>query len=282
MRNPAFDVTPHRYVTAIVCERGVARPPYAESLAEAGRVMRRLAALLALVAAAPLGASDWPRFRGPNGRASPDGRPLPASLAPETALWKVAVPPGYSSPVLFGERLYLTAYEGEQLLVLCLDKGTGRELWRREAPRTRRENARPPQRPGLAERRGGRRAGGGLLRRLRPRGLRPRRARAVADAARAVRQRLRRGRVADPRRGARGAGLRPVARLLRRGLRRRDRPRALARAPPRGALGAFDSGRSWSARAPRRSWSCPARSASTPTSCGREPAPGSRTACPRR
>jgi methylthioribose-1-phosphate isomerase len=31
-RNPAFDVTPHRYVTAIVCERGVARPPYPESL----------------------------------------------------------------------------------------------------------------------------------------------------------------------------------------------------------------------------------------------------------
>jgi methylthioribose-1-phosphate isomerase len=33
VRNPAFDVTPHRYVTAIVCERGVARPPYTESLA---------------------------------------------------------------------------------------------------------------------------------------------------------------------------------------------------------------------------------------------------------
>ena len=33
VRNPAFDVTPHRYVTAIVCERGVARPPYAETLA---------------------------------------------------------------------------------------------------------------------------------------------------------------------------------------------------------------------------------------------------------
>jgi methylthioribose-1-phosphate isomerase len=32
VRNPAFDVTPHRYVTAIVCERGVARPPYGESL----------------------------------------------------------------------------------------------------------------------------------------------------------------------------------------------------------------------------------------------------------
>jgi methylthioribose-1-phosphate isomerase len=30
--NPAFDVTPNKYVTAIVTERGVARPPYAESL----------------------------------------------------------------------------------------------------------------------------------------------------------------------------------------------------------------------------------------------------------
>jgi methylthioribose-1-phosphate isomerase len=32
VRNPAFDVTPHRYVTAIVCERGVARSPYGASL----------------------------------------------------------------------------------------------------------------------------------------------------------------------------------------------------------------------------------------------------------
>lgn len=32
VRNPAFDMTPHRYVAAIVCERGVAREPYAESL----------------------------------------------------------------------------------------------------------------------------------------------------------------------------------------------------------------------------------------------------------
>jgi methylthioribose-1-phosphate isomerase len=32
VRNPAFDVTPSRYVTAIVCEKGVARAPYRESL----------------------------------------------------------------------------------------------------------------------------------------------------------------------------------------------------------------------------------------------------------
>ncbi|MBM3774373.1 MAG: S-methyl-5-thioribose-1-phosphate isomerase, partial [Acidobacteria bacterium] len=32
VENPAFDVTPGRYVTAIITERGVARPPYGESL----------------------------------------------------------------------------------------------------------------------------------------------------------------------------------------------------------------------------------------------------------
>lgn len=39
VRNPAFDVTPHRYVTAIITERGVARAPFTESLRElaAGR-----------------------------------------------------------------------------------------------------------------------------------------------------------------------------------------------------------------------------------------------------
>src|SRR6202012_3802015 len=32
VENPAFDVTPHKYVTAIITERGVARAPYEESL----------------------------------------------------------------------------------------------------------------------------------------------------------------------------------------------------------------------------------------------------------
>jgi methylthioribose-1-phosphate isomerase len=32
VRHPAFDITPHALVTAIICERGVARPPYTESL----------------------------------------------------------------------------------------------------------------------------------------------------------------------------------------------------------------------------------------------------------
>ena len=30
--NPAFDVTPARLISAIICERGIARAPYVESL----------------------------------------------------------------------------------------------------------------------------------------------------------------------------------------------------------------------------------------------------------
>jgi methylthioribose-1-phosphate isomerase len=39
IENPAFDVTPAKYVTAIVTERGIARAPYEKSLRElAGQV----------------------------------------------------------------------------------------------------------------------------------------------------------------------------------------------------------------------------------------------------
>jgi len=34
VRHPAFDVTPARFVTAIITEAGVARPPYTESLVQ--------------------------------------------------------------------------------------------------------------------------------------------------------------------------------------------------------------------------------------------------------
>jgi methylthioribose-1-phosphate isomerase len=35
VRNPAFDVTPHRYITAIITDRGVMHPPFIETLADA-------------------------------------------------------------------------------------------------------------------------------------------------------------------------------------------------------------------------------------------------------
>jgi len=41
VENPAFDVTPARYVTAIITEHGVARAPYEESLRELGKQENR-------------------------------------------------------------------------------------------------------------------------------------------------------------------------------------------------------------------------------------------------
>jgi methylthioribose-1-phosphate isomerase len=38
VENPAFDVTPNRYVTAIITERGIVRAPYQQALRELGQV----------------------------------------------------------------------------------------------------------------------------------------------------------------------------------------------------------------------------------------------------
>jgi outer membrane protein assembly factor BamB len=105
-----------------------------------GRQGGWLAAVL-LLGAATLRGEDWPRFRGPNGAGVADGAALPGELLPtKNALWKIALPPGYSSPVIFGDRIYLTAFEGDALLTLCLRRSDGSTLWRREAPRPRKES----------------------------------------------------------------------------------------------------------------------------------------------
>ncbi|MGH9660607.1 MAG: PQQ-binding-like beta-propeller repeat protein [Bryobacteraceae bacterium] len=84
---------------------------------------------------------DWSRFRGPNGTGVSAARDVPAVFGPEqNVAWKTTVPPGHSSPVLGNRRVFLTAFEGEKLLTLCLDRRTGRVIWRREAPRARSEH----------------------------------------------------------------------------------------------------------------------------------------------
>jgi outer membrane protein assembly factor BamB len=86
------------------------------------------------------GADDWPRFRGPNGSGVADAHPLPAELsATKNVVWKTPLPPGYSSPVVSGEHVFVTAYEGDHLLTIALARSTGQERWRRESPRDRRE-----------------------------------------------------------------------------------------------------------------------------------------------
>ncbi len=85
-------------------------------------------------------ASDWSQFRGPSGLGVAPNNNLPERFGlHENLIWKVSLPPGHSSPVLSQDRIFLTAYEDKKLLTICLDKETGRALWRRQAPRPRQE-----------------------------------------------------------------------------------------------------------------------------------------------
>ena len=94
--------------------------------------MLRITILLLL--ACLLHASDWPRFRGPNGSgvdAASTGLPIEFNPA-KNVVWKTAVPFGQSSPIIVGGRLFLTASEGDQLITLCYSVRDGKLLWRRE------------------------------------------------------------------------------------------------------------------------------------------------------
>jgi outer membrane protein assembly factor BamB len=93
-----------------------------------------VAALLTVTTSAR--ASDWPQFRGPSGSGRPaTDLPLPAKLGTDTnVVWKTALPPGHSSPVVAGDRVYLTAVRQKRLVTLALDRASGKILWEREAP----------------------------------------------------------------------------------------------------------------------------------------------------
>src|SRR5580692_3739908 len=85
-------------------------------------------------------ASDWDRFRGPNGSGVNESHGLPAEFGVDkNMLWRVPLPPGHSSPILVGDRIFVTAFEGEKLLTMSLDRASGKILWRREAPKVRTE-----------------------------------------------------------------------------------------------------------------------------------------------
>ena len=91
--------------------------------------------LLAFAGAVSAATPQWPQFRGPNGSGiADDARPPIHFGADSNLLWKTAVPPGVSAPVVWGDRVFLTALASNQLVTLAYDARTGRELWRRVAP----------------------------------------------------------------------------------------------------------------------------------------------------
>jgi outer membrane protein assembly factor BamB len=94
-------------------------------------------------------AADWPGFRGPQGIGISSDQGLPLTWGEkENVVWKTRLPgPGASSPVVWGDRVFLTCYSGYgegknqpsdmdrlQRHVLCLDRLTGKVLWQVDGP----------------------------------------------------------------------------------------------------------------------------------------------------
>jgi outer membrane protein assembly factor BamB len=99
---------------------------------------------LGVLLAGPSPASDWTRFRGPNGTGVSGDTGLPEAIGPQqNLLWSTPMPPGNSSPIVVAGRLFLTGHEGDQRIVLCLDAATGEPIWRRALPKERTETFNP-------------------------------------------------------------------------------------------------------------------------------------------
>lgn len=99
--------------------------------------------------ATALASADWPRFRGPTGMGESDAQGLPVEWSQtENILWKVPIPgPGASSPIVFGDRIYLTYYTGyfipdqpggslEDLKrhLVAMQRSNGEVLWDKAIP----------------------------------------------------------------------------------------------------------------------------------------------------
>jgi outer membrane protein assembly factor BamB len=79
-------------------------------------------------------AAEWTRFRGPNGSGISPATTIPTTWTDNDYNWKVALPGvGHSSPVVWGDRIFLTGGEEAtaKRLVFCLSTVDGSILWRR-------------------------------------------------------------------------------------------------------------------------------------------------------
>lgn len=78
-------------------------------------------------------AQEWTRFRGPNGSGISDTR-FPVKWTDKDYKWKISLPgSGGSSPVVWGNRLFITSADvtADKRYLLCIDTKTGKTLWQK-------------------------------------------------------------------------------------------------------------------------------------------------------
>ena len=96
-----------------------------------------IATVMTLFATYPLTAeeSNWPQGRGPHGSGKTESVTSVTQWAPETNLkWRSPLPEaGNSTPVVWGDRIFVSQplSETKERAILCLDRNSGKELWRR-------------------------------------------------------------------------------------------------------------------------------------------------------
>jgi outer membrane protein assembly factor BamB len=95
--------------------------------------LRVVAALFAVVLSAPAAAGNWPQWRGPalNGLSGEKNLPLRWD-ARENVAWKLPLPgASASTPVIWGDKVFLNVPEGEEIYLWCVDKKQGSLLWKK-------------------------------------------------------------------------------------------------------------------------------------------------------
>src|SRR5919106_2325993 len=105
-----------------------------------GYTARMRIALFMLVSTVAVTAADpdWIRFRGPNGSGISTAKNVPTEFGEaKNLIWRLPLPPGHSSPILHRDRIYLTAFRGDALFTIAIDRSSGKILWEREAPRVK-------------------------------------------------------------------------------------------------------------------------------------------------
>ncbi len=76
---------------------------------------------------------NWPAFRGPQGNGISNHANVPTGFNAETKegmLWQTNVPlPGFNSPIVWGEKVFLSGANETQRQIFCFDVNSGKLLW---------------------------------------------------------------------------------------------------------------------------------------------------------
>jgi outer membrane protein assembly factor BamB len=92
-----------------------------------------IVACVILIGAGYVLAQDWPQWRGPNRDGKVSGFAAPEKWPNElTQKWRTTVGAGDATPALVGDKLYVFTRQGDDEVILCLNAGDGKELWKEQ------------------------------------------------------------------------------------------------------------------------------------------------------